>query len=569
MYKLLRRGTGTMTAAMLAASLLMVQVVQAAAPTPVLQSNGNGLVVSSQRLADEIGQKVLDKGGNAMDAAVAVGYALAVCHPNAGNIGGGGFAIVHTAKGEDMALDFREMAPGKATRDMYLDAKGNVIPGASTTGYKCAGIPGSVAGFSALLERYGTMKLADLLQPSIEMANNGFKVSKNFERTMASQGQAYFTKWPTTAKYFLHPDGSLYKEGELFVQKDLAKTLSRIAKNGKDGFYKGETADLIANDMAANGGLITKSDLAKYKAVWRKPSETTYRGYKIISMPPPSSGGPIIAEILNVMENADMKKLGFQTPASINVEAEAMRQAYADRSEYLGDPDFVKVPVAKLTDKKYAADIYKRIDPLKATSSDYVRPGLKGIHEGHQTTHYSVVDKMGNAVSVTYTINDWYGGGAAVKGAGFLLNDEMDDFSIKPGVPNMYGLVGGDANAIAPYKRPLSSMSPSIVSKDGKTFMVVGSPGGSRIITTVLQVMSNVIDHGMTLTDAVAAPRIHMQWLPDEIRTEPQNMMSDATKAALAKMGYKLHEQSYMGDVNAIIIDPVTGEVSGSHDPRS
>jgi len=553
--------------ALVTASFLAVPVAQAALTTPLLKGKGNGMVVSSQKLADEIGQQVLDKGGNAMDAAVAVGYALAVCHPNAGNIGGGGFAIIHTAKGEDAALDFREMAPGKATRDMYLDAKGNVIPGASTKGYKCAGVPGSVAGFSALLDKYGTMKLKDLIAPSIALADKGFVVSKNFQRTQAEQGKDFFL--PTGAKYFLHKDGSLYKEGELFVQKDLAKTLSLIAKKGPAGFYKGETADLIAKDMAKNGGLITKDDLAKYKAIWRHPSETTYRGYKIVSMCPPSSGGPIIAEILNVMENANIGKLGFQTPDTIHVMAEAMRQAYADRSEYLGDPDFVKVPVAELTDKNYAADIYKKINPDKATPSTLVKPGLKGIHEGHQTTHYSVVDKAGNAVSVTYTINDWYGSGAAVDGAGFLLNNEMDDFSIKAGVANMYGLVGSDANAIAPYKRPLSSMSPSIVSKDGKIFMVVGSPGGSRIITTVLQVMSNVIDHKMPLNEAVAAPRLHMQWQPDEIRIEPVNDLSAETKAKLAAMGYKLAQKSNMGDVNAIIIDPKTGDISGSHDPRS
>lgn len=558
-----------MAVALLAGSMFLSRFALAAPPTPLLKSKGNGMVVSSQRLADEIGQDVLDKGGNAIDAAVAVGYALAVCHPNAGNIGGGGFAIIHTAEGEDIALDFREMAPGRSTRDMYLDKDKNVIPGASTLGYKCAGVPGSVAGMSAMLDKYGTMKLKDLLAPSIEMAEKGFKVSKNFARTMKEVGAERFTPYPAAAKYFLHKDGSLYQEGETFVQKDLAKTLKRIADKGPDDFYKGKTAELIEKDMAANGGLITKDDLAKYKAVWRDPSETTYRGYKIVSMSPPSSGGIIVAEILNVMENADMNKLGFQTPESIHVMVEAMRQAYADRSEYLGDPDFVNVPVAKLTDKAYAKDIYSKIEQDKATPSEEIHPGLGPLNEGNQTTHYSVVDQNGNAVSVTYTINDWYGAGAAIKGAGFLLNNEMDDFSIKAGVPNMYGVVGGDANAIEPYKRPLSSMSPSIVSKDGKIYLVLGSPGGSRIITTVLQVISNVIDHKMPLNEAVAAPRLHMQWKPDEIRIEPLNNLSADTQKRLEQMGYKLSEKSYMGDVNAIIIDPSTGEISGSHDPRS
>ena len=419
-----------------------------------------------------------------------------------------------------------------------------------------------------MLNKYGTKSLKELMEPSIEMAEKGFAVSRNMAGTLKDVGTERFTPYKASRNYFLHKDGSLYQEGEIFVQKDLGKVLRRIADDPRD-FYTGKTAKLIVKDMKKNGGLITADDLAQYKPVWRKPSETTYRGYKIISMAPPSSGGPIIAEILNIMENADIEKSGFQTPETIHIMAEAMRRAYADRSEYFGDPDFVKVPLKELTDKAYAKRLYESIDEKKATPSDLVKPGLIPLKEGTQTTHYSVADRFGNAVSVTYTINDWYGSGVAVEGAGFLLNDEMDDFSAKPGVPNMYGVIGGDANASAPYKRPLSSMSPSIISKDGKIFMVVGSPGGSRIITTVLQVISNVIDHKMPVNEAVSAPRFHMQWQPDEIRLEPENRLTEAQKKDLVARGYHLTVKPYMGDVNAIIIDPVSGEMTGSHDSRS
>ena len=542
--------------------------VFAAPDNALLQDNGNGMVVSTHHLADKAGQDILDKGGNAIDAAVAVGYALAVVHPQAGNIGGGGFAVIHTQGGQDFALDFREMAPGAATRDMYLDEKGNVIPLASTRTYLAAGIPGTVAGMSAMLDRFGTMKLSEVMAAAIDMAENGHPISERQAGVMAAYHDK-LSKFPTGRKYFLHSDGTDYKAGEIFVQSDLAETLKRIAAEGPKGFYEGKTAELIEADMKANGGLITKEDLLRYEFKWREPSTAYYRGYKITSMCPPSSGGAVIAEIMNIMENADMGALWESSPAqAIHVMAEAMRQAYADRSEYMGDPDFVRIPLAELTSEEYAKKIYDRIDPKKATPSDNVRPGLSQLHEGTNTTHYSVVDKFGNAVSVTYTINESWGSGAAVDGAGFLLNNEMDDFSIKPGVPNVYGLVGGDANAVAPYKRPLSSMSPSIVSKEGKTVLVVGSPGGSRIITTTLQVIANVIDRKMAVNAAVSAPRYHMQWLPDELRVEPGNGLSSAEVEKLVGMGYKLTLQPYMGDVNAIMIDPETGKITGSHDTR-
>ncbi|ECH3541258.1 gamma-glutamyltransferase [Campylobacter jejuni] len=537
-----------------------------AANPPIQDRTGTGLVLSSHELANKIGKEVLDKGGNAIDAAVAVGYALAVVHPAAGNIGGGGFAVIHLANGENTTLDFREMAPLKASRDMYLDSKGEVIKDASTIGYLAAGVPGTVKGMSAMLDRYGTMKLKDLMAPAIKLAEKGYLINDRQEQTML-EAKDMFKEFPSSSKYFLKKDGNTYKSGDLFVQKDLAKTLKLIAKEGPDAFYKGKIADLIATDMAKNKGIITKEDLAQYQAIWRKPVEGTYRGYDIISMSPPSSGGAHIIEILNIMENANIENLGFASSKTLHIMAEAMRQAYADRSEYMGDPDFVKIPLDKLTSKEYAKEIYAKIPKDKALPSSKVKPGLGQIHEGHNTTHYSVLDSKGNAVSITYTINASYGSGATVEGAGFLLNDEMDDFSIKPGVPNLYGLVGGEANAIEPKKRPLSSMSPTIILKDGKVFMVVGSPGGSRIITTVLQVISNVIDHKMDISTAVESPRFHMQWLPDEIRTEPFGIIKDVQNN-LEKMGYKITKEPYMGDVNAIMVDPKTGKIIGSMDTR-
>ncbi|ELH9339400.1 gamma-glutamyltransferase [Campylobacter jejuni] len=537
-----------------------------AANPPIQDRTGTGLVLSSHELANKIGKEVLDKGGNAIDAAVAVGYALAVVHPAAGNIGGGGFAVIHLANGENTTLDFREMAPLKASRDMYLDSKGEVIKDASTIGYLAAGVPGTVKGMSAMLDRYGTMKLKDLMAPAIKLAEKGYLINDRQEQTML-EAKDMFKEFPSSSKYFLKKDGNTYKSGDLFVQKDLAKTLKLIAKEGPDAFYKGKIADLIAADMAKNKGIITKEDLAQYQAIWRKPVEGTYRGYDIISMSPPSSGGAHIIEILNIMENANIENLGFASSKTLHIMVEAMRQAYADRSEYMGDPDFVKIPLDKLTSKEYAKEIYAKIPKDKALPSSKVKPGLGQIHEGHNTTHYSVLDSKGNAVSITYTINASYGSGAAVEGAGFLLNDEMDDFSIKPGVPNLYGLVGGEANAIEPKKRPLSSMSPTIILKDGKVFMVVGSPGGSRIITTVLQVISNVIDHKMDISTAVESPRFHMQWLPDEIRTEPFGIIKDVQNN-LEKMGYKITKEPYMGDVNAIMVDPKTGKIVGSMDTR-
>ena len=541
---------------------------------PLKDTNGTGLAMTSSPYCTKIGKEVLDSGGNAIDSAVAVGYCLAVVHPAAGNIGGGGFALIHLANGENIALDFRERAPQNATRDMYLDKKGNVIPNASTIGYLAAGIPGTVKGMSAMLDKYGTKKLADLLAPAIELAEQGFVITDRQAQTML-EAKKDLAKFASSKKYFLKKDGSTYKGGEVLVQKDLAHTLKLIQKEGENAFYKGAIADLIVKDMVKNKGIITKQDLENYEVVWRTPILGSYRGYSIVAMPPPSSGGVHIIEILNTLENTDLGKLGFGSSKSIHIIAEAMRQAYADRSVFLGDPDFVKVPVNTLIDKKYAKKIYDSIQPNKATPSEKITPGLGIIKqnnmpstkEGNHTTHYSVTDKWGNAVAVTYTINASYGAAAAIDGAGFLLNNEMDDFSIKPGVPNIYGLIGGDANAIEPNKRPLSSMSPTIVLKDNKLYMVVGSPGGARIITTVLQVILNVIDYKMDIARAVEYPRFHMQWLPDEIRIEPYGMSEDV-KENLSKMGYTITELPDMGDVNAILRDSKSGIYYGVNDPR-
>mgnify|MGYP000892631621 FL=1 len=537
-----------------------------AASFPPLKSSV-GMVLSSHPIANNIGMQVLKDGANAVDAAVAVGYALAVVLPAAGNLGGGGFALIHMAKGDTVALDFREVAPANASRDMYLNDKGEVVPNASTEGFLAAGVPGTVAGMSAMLERYGTRSLAQLIAPSIEYAESGYVVGPGQAESFAANAKR-FRSYPSASKYFLKPDGTHYREDEIFAQKDLAKTLRLIAANGAAAFYEGPIADMISADMAAKGGLITKSDLAKYAPVWRDPVWGTYRGYEVVSMCPPSSGGIHIVQILNILEGYDLESMGFSSSSAVHVMAEAMRHAYADRSEFLGDPDFVKVPTAGLTSKNYAAEIRSKISLERATPSSEVKPGAPWQHEGTNTTHYSIVDRYGNAVAVTYTINGSYGCGEAIEGAGFLMNNEMDDFSIKPGVPNLYGLVGGDANAIEPYKRPLSSMSPSMVFGDGRLFMVLGSPGGARIITTVLQVILNVIDHTMDIREAVDAPRIHMQWVPDEIRIEKRGLSKDV-ESKLTAMGHNVVVRAPMGDVNAILVDPATGILYGAGDSRN
>ncbi|MDE2412355.1 MAG: gamma-glutamyltransferase [Sphingomonadales bacterium] len=526
---------------------LLAPPLGAASPQPTAASNG--MVVSAHHLATDAGVAVLKRGGNAVDAAVSVAYALAVTYPEAGNIGGGGFMTVRMADGRTAFIDFRETAPAAASATMYQDASGKVIPLKSTRGHLAAGIPGTVAGLELALGKFGTRPRAELMAPAIDLASKGFVLDAN-DAAFLSEGAADFARDPASAAVFLNR-GKPWQEGQRLVQADLGRTLTAVAKGGSAAFYKGPLAARIAAANRAGGGIMTARDFAAYKAVERKPIECDYRGYHIISAPPPSSGGVVLCETLNVLEGYDLGAMGFHSSSAVHVTVEALRRAYHDRNLNLGDPDFVKVDTNRFTSKAYAQDLRAAISMDHATpSTSLPAPGLG--KEGQSTTHFSIVDKAGNAVSLTYTLNDWFGARVTAAGTGILLNDEMDDFSAKPGEPNMYGLVEGPNNAIAPGKRPLSSMTPTIVTKDGKLFMVVGTPGGSHIPTGVLQVMVNVIDHGMTLTDAVNAPRIHAQWLPDVIFHEKDALSAD-TRAALVAKGHKLEQMDYWNQVAAIL----------------
>ncbi|MGT6039747.1 gamma-glutamyltransferase [Escherichia coli] len=520
-----------------------------------------GMVASVDATATQVGVDILKEGGNAVDAAVAVGYALAVTHPQAGNLGGGGFMLIRSKNGNTTAIDFREMAPAKATRDMFLNPDSKK----SLTSHLASGTPGTVAGFSLALDKYGTMPLNKVVQPAFKLARDGFIVNDALADDLKTYGSEVLPNHENSKAIFWK-EGEPLKKGDTLVQANLAKSLEMIAENGPDEFYKGTIAEQIAQEMQKNGGLITKEDLAAYKAVERTPISGDYRGYQVYSMPPPSSGGIHIVQILNILENFDMKKYGFGSADAMQIMAEAEKYAYADRSEYLGDPDFVKVPWQALTNKAYAKSIADQIDINKAKPSSEIRPGKLAPYESNQTTHYSVVDKDGNAVAVTYTLNTTFGTGIVAGESGILLNNQMDDFSAKPGVPNVYGLVGGDANAVGPNKRPLSSMSPTIVVKDGKTWLVTGSPGGSRIITTVLQMVVNSIDYGMNVAEATNAPRFHHQWLPDELRVE-KGFSPDTLKLLEAK-GQKVALKEAMGSTQSIMVGP-DGELYGASDPRS
>ncbi|MDC7701669.1 gamma-glutamyltransferase [Vogesella indigofera] len=524
----------------------------------------NGIVAAEQELASRIGVNVLKRGGNAIDAAVAVGFALAVVLPNAGNLGGGGFMMLHDVKsGQDVALDFREIAPAKASRDMYLDEKGNVAAGLSTYTHLAVGVPGTVAGMEHALKRWGTMKLADLIAPSIKLAEDGILVSPTMAKMLAVE-KDNLGKWETTRAIFFK-NGRPLQLGDKLVQKDLAKSLRLIAKHGSKVFYQGEIGDKIVAEMAQHGGLIGKDDLKNYKVEERTPVSGEYRGYKVVSMPPPSSGGTHIVQILNMLERYPLSQYGVNSAQTIHYLAESMKLAYADRAEYLGDPGFVKVPVKGLTSKKYADELAQKIDPVKVLPASAIKPGKPQPYESDQTTHYSIVDGKGNAVAVTYTLNLNFGSGIVAKGTGILLNDEMDDFSAKPGVPNAYGLIGGDANAIQPGKRPLSSMSPTLVLKNGKPWLVTGSPGGARIITTTLQTIVNAIDFGMNPAEAAATPRIHHQWLPDELRVEKG--LSPDTLSILRQQGYKVSVKPTMGRTQTIQV--LEDGFYGFSDPRN
>lgn len=526
----------------------------------------HGMVSSVDALATRVGVDILKQGGNAVDAAVAVGFALAVTHPQAGNLGGGGFMLLRTAAGRTTTIDFREMAPAGASRDMFLDKQGNADSKLSLTSHLASGTPGTVAGFALAVQKYGTLPLARLLEPAIRLARDGFVINDALANDLNTYGKEVLLSHPASKAIFFKADGTPYQKGERLVQKNLARSLQLIAEQGAAAFYQGKIADEIAAEMAAHGGLISKADLAAYRAVERQPVSGTYHGYELFSMPPPSSGGIHIVQILNILENFDLAKMGFGSADAIQVMAEAEKYAYADRSEYLGDPDFVKVPWQALTSKAYAKSLAQQIDLQQARPSSAIKPGNLAPYESNQTTHFSVVDQRGNAVAVTYTLNTNFGSGIVAGDSGILMNNQMDDFSAKPGTPNVYGLVGGDANAIQPAKRPLSSMSPTIVVKEGKAWLVTGSPGGSRIITTVLQMVVNSIDFGMNVAEATNAPRFHHQWLPDQLRVEKG--FSPDTLRLLESRGQHVQVEAAMGSTQSIMIAP-DGTLYGASDPRS
>jgi gamma-glutamyltranspeptidase/glutathione hydrolase len=539
----------------------------------------HGMVVSANELASGIGVDIMKRGGNAADAAVATGIALAVVYPRAGNLGGGGFATVRLANGKATTIDFRETAPAAASRDMYLDANGQVISGQSTVGYKAAGVPGTVAGLALLHRKYGSGKLSwsELLEPAHRLAEQGFVVSSNFANDLRSS-ERVLGRFPESKRIFLR-DGKYYTEGETFRQPELAKTLQRMQKSGAREFYTGETAKLIAAEMTAHDGTIALADLAAYEAVERPALTGTYRGYGIVTMGPPSSGGIALLQMLGMLEPRDVGALAYHSAAQIHLFVEVMRRAFRDRANFLGDADFVQVPMERLLDKTYIAGLMKDFDPAHATPSNALKASAIPPPESTDTTQFSVVDAAGNAVSITYTLNGLYGNGVTVPGAGFLLNNEMDDFTSKVGAPNGYGLIQGESNAIAPGKRPLSSMTPTIVTEGGKPFLVTGSPGGPTIINTVLQVITNVIDFRMNVTGAVDAPRFHHQWQPDEIRHEP-DFTTEETVAQLKSEGYQLAtrrtyanataaEGRSMGDAESIMVEPKSGLRMGASDIRS
>ncbi|MCL5028909.1 MAG: gamma-glutamyltransferase [Bacteroidetes bacterium] len=557
------------TVIILLISLLLLssnEIVEAETAQPVRAKNG--MVVTASDIASKIGVEILKKGGNAVDAAVAVGFALAVTYPFAGNIGGGGFMVIHLKDGTNTAIDYREKAPLSASRDMYLDKNGNYISSMSKEGVTSVGVPGSVAGLIYALKKYGTMPLNEVIQPAINLAVKGWRLDDASVKSL-NQFANDFKKYPAAYKIYAN-NGKPFKEGDLFVQKDLGWALNQIKEKGVEGFYKGKVASLLIKTMKEYGGYITQADLDKYKPVERKPIIGTYRGYEIVSMPPSSSGGIALVELLNILENYKFKPEDWGGSYYIHALVEAMKYVYADRTNYLGDEDFYPVPKKGLLSKEYAKSIFEKITD-KATPADEIKKTnpIK-YNESNETTHYSIYDKQGNAVSVTTTLNSAYGNKMVVNGAGFLLNNEMDDFSAKPGVPNQFGLRGSEANSIQPEKRMLSSMTPTIVLKNNKPYIIIGSPGGSTIITVVLQVIMNCIDFNMNIQEAIDAPRIHDQWLPDMIYHEKFAINPD-TKEKLIKMGYKLSDLNktfpIIGKAEGIMIDK-DGIIYGAADPR-
>jgi gamma-glutamyltranspeptidase/glutathione hydrolase len=552
------------------ALLLAAEASRAASPAPVAAKNG--MVVTAQEHATRIGVDVLRNGGNAIDAAVAVGYALAVVYPAAGNLGGGGFMTLQLADGRKTFIDFRETAPLAATATMYLDAKGNVIPDLSTRGHLAVAVPGTVSGLEYARAKYGTMARDRLLAPSIDLAARGFVLAQG-DVDMLHEATDDFRKDAASAAIFLAGDQPL-QAGALFRQRDLARTLRNISQRGADGFYQGETAAALVASSRAGKGILTQADLGAYKTRELAPVECDYRGFHIVAAPPPSSGGIVLCEMLNILEGYPLREYGYGSARAVHFEIEAMRHAYVDRNHLLGDPAFVNNPTQQLLDKRYAGKLRDQIDPHRAGNSAELKPGIAS-REGTHTTHYSIADRFGNAIAVTYTLNDWFGARVTAAGTGVLLNNEMDDFTAKAGVANMYGLVQSDTNRIEPGKRPLSSMTPTIVTRDGKPWMILGTPGGSRIITAVMQTMLNVIDYDMDLQEAVDAPRIHQQWLPEETYVEARALSPD-TRKLLIDMGHKLIAPQPENHVAAILIGapaldakPVSGMIFyGALDPR-
>ncbi|MEX2466890.1 MAG: gamma-glutamyltransferase [Gemmatimonadota bacterium] len=524
-----------------------------------------GMIVTTDELASQVGVDVLRAGGNAVDAAIAVQFALAVVNPEAGNIGGGGFMVLRTGDGTTAALDFREKAPLAATRDMYLDDEGNVTD-RSIVGHLASGVPGSVAGMWAAHERYGTLPWADLVTPAVRLAE-GFAVRERFLGSLSPSMVESLSRYEASAAQFLPRDGQPPTVGDTLRQPDLARTLGRIMEEGTDGFYRGETADLIVAEMERGGGIITHEDLEAYEVAWRDPVTFRYRDHTVVSMPPSSSGGATMAEMAHILEPYDLAGRGRFAPETLHLYVEAWKRAYADRNYYLADPDFVDLPLERMTSPEYGRERAATLSLDAATPSTEIEPGLDGYEEGENTTHYSIVDADGNAVAVTTTVNSWYGSKVTVAGAGFVLNNEMDDFTSKPGTPNQFGLVQGERNAIEPGKRMLSAMTPTLVlGPDGGLRIVTGTPGGSTIITTVFQTISNVVDFGMSVVDAVHAPRIHHQHLPDQIQYE-RGGLPPAVVAQLEAMGHVVTERSGIsGDVQMIVIED--GRITGWSDPR-
>jgi gamma-glutamyltranspeptidase / glutathione hydrolase len=530
----------------------------------------HGMVASTNEVASHVGVDIMKRGGNAVDAAIAVAFALAVTHPAAGNLGGGGFMMIRLKDGKTTAIDYREMAPAAAHRNVYLDKNGNLIEGegGSLVGYRAAGVPGTVRGMELALKKYGSGKLswAQLVEPARRLAADGFAVTYSLARSLHGSRE-YLEQYPETKRIYLK-GGNFYNEGEIFRQPELAATFARLQRSGPNEFYEGETARLIIADMKRNNGLMTMEDLRGYVAKERTPLRGTYRGHEIISMPPPSSGGAVLIQMLNILEGFDLQKMEANSSERYHLMAESMRRAFADRAEYMGDSDFVKVPIAGLIDKSYAATLRRTINSDRASTSAEVRAGRPAGYESEETTHFTVVDAEGNAVANTYTLNNSYGSAAVAKGTGLLLNDEMDDFAAKPGTPNLYGLIQGERNAVAPRKRPLSAMTPTIVlRKDGSLWFTVGSPGGPTIINTVLCIITNVIDYEMNIQQAIDFPRIHHQWLPDELVGEPFGLSGD-TQRALTSRGHTLAKLRYLGDAEGIMIEEKTGVRLGATDPR-